>query len=848
MKLNHFLLSAALSLSSTVNAATVSLDGDYNWIETETSMALGHWLDGSNNLHINPRSDSAGGYEWTFDQSDNSFHFNDGNGSSVVEYFYETYLEDFIHTSAGTNWTFHRLEAGTDNPSDLSITGSYVANNNLLQASGTDTEVGEDPEIIDEVVMSTTNGELVFLSWAESEKDQDTCFGCGDNGGDVLIGLSFHEYGGAVGLKKGTVNLALSAFTGTYSWSQGGNTTECFDAGGDVDGDPNNYKESCKKTFLEYQADGGYIDFNGGGGCTITRSNGGSGFVRDMNNPADNRLFARTSFIETSTACSYTVSGVDNLTVSSTLSGSVEIVKLKVSANHNFLRGHDLYSGGLPAVGDWTFTRGKASAAKLTTTPTLGDFSGTFLGAYGRGEGSNACLTDGDSNSTTCPATDRPTNKFSQGRYAVTFGGDGSCTWKEYVRSSELHLISNNPQGAYIVDDQGMKEATCSYVLDATPTLGVHRIDITTTFPGETPEHKFATLGVNGETFGHSAGKVLQVALNNGTVLPSNEFTFELGKLIGESGSAIKYDGVATDEVIAIWLKAGSVQDDFGGDGKADILVRRNDNGLLYLFEMDGNIRVGSKIGGLNSVWQVVAIDDFGGDGKADILTRRTDNGKLFLWEMNGNQRTGSLVGNLSLVWDVVGTGDLNGDGKADIVTRRNDNGLLYLWEMDGSNRTGSKIGGLNQVWEVIAVDDFGGDGKADILTRRTDTGKLFLWEMDGNQRTGSVVGNLTLVWDVVGTGDLNGDGKADIVTRRNDNGLLYLWEMDGSNRTGSKIGGLNQVWDVERIADYGGDGKADILTRRSDNGKLYLWHMNSRQRTGQVIGSQHPVWNVEVQ
>jgi len=290
------------------------------------------------------------------------------------------------------------------------------------------------------------------------------------------------------------------------------------------------------------------------------------------------------------------------------------------------------------------------------------------------------------------------------------------------------------------------------------------------------------------------------------------------------------------------------VKDDFGGDGKADILVRHANTGLLYLFEMDGNLRVGSKIGGLTSVWKVEAIDDFGGDGKADILIRRTDTGLLYLFEMDGNVPTGSKIGNLNPIWEVAGSGDFGGDGKADILLRRSDTGLLYLYEMDGHVATGSQIGGLTLVWDVVAVDDFGGDGKADILIRRTDTGLLYLFEMDGNVRTGSKIGGLTQVWDVVGTGDLGGDGKADIVTRRSDNGLLYLWEMDGSNRTGSKIGNLTPVWEVERVADYGGDGKADILTRRSDNGKLYLWEMDGNQRTGSLIGGLNQVWDVEVQ
>jgi len=44
---------------------------------------------------------------------------------------------------------------------------------------------------------------------------------------------------------------------------------------------------------------------------------------------------------------------------------------------------------------------------------------------------------------------------------------------------------------------------------------------------------------------------------------------------------------------------------DFGGDGKADILLRHSTTGQLYLFEMDGNVKTPSNVGALNTVWTV---------------------------------------------------------------------------------------------------------------------------------------------------------------------------------------------------------------------------------------------------
>ena len=45
---------------------------------------------------------------------------------------------------------------------------------------------------------------------------------------------------------------------------------------------------------------------------------------------------------------------------------------------------------------------------------------------------------------------------------------------------------------------------------------------------------------------------------------------------------------------------------DFGGDGKADILLRHSVRGQLWLYQMNGNlVDDSSNIGGLNPEWNV---------------------------------------------------------------------------------------------------------------------------------------------------------------------------------------------------------------------------------------------------
>jgi len=156
--------------------------------------------------------------------------------------------------------------------------------------------------------------------------------------------------------------------------------------------------------------------------------------------------------------------------------------------------------------------------------------------------------------------------------------------------------------------------------------------------------------------------------------------------------------GAIDSATVTITDNDATVKDDFGGDRKADILIR-NTSGFLYLYEMDGNVRTGSNIGVLSTDWSVAGVGDFGGDGKADILVRNTS-GFLYLYEMDGNVRTGSNIGVLSTDWTVERVADYGGDGKADILVRHTS-GHLYLYEMDGNVRTGSNIGVLSTDWAV---------------------------------------------------------------------------------------------------------------------------------------------------
>ena len=118
---------------------------------------------------------------------------------------------------------------------------------------------------------------------------------------------------------------------------------------------------------------------------------------------------------------------------------------------------------------------------------------------------------------------------------------------------------------------------------------------------------------------------------------------------------------------------------DFNGDARDD-LIWRNDNGTFttWLAQPDGGFvsNDANSLTVLPTNWKVADTGDFNGDGRDDIIWRR-DDGAFTTWL---SQPNGSFVSNDTNSWALVptnwvveATGDFNGDGSDDIVWRRDD-------------------------------------------------------------------------------------------------------------------------------------------------------------------------------
>jgi hypothetical protein len=238
----------------------------------------------------------------------------------------------------------------------------------------------------------------------------------------------------------------------------------------------------------------------------------------------------------------------------------------------------------------------------------------------------------------------------------------------------------------------------------------------------------------------------------------------------------------------------------------------------------------------MTSIWRTRDVShDFDGDGKSGVLWRN-DNGQIYIWEMDGlGVKTEGGVAHAPVTpdWHTQGAGDFDGDGNNDVLWRHDD-GRVYFWEMEG--RTVKAEGApvhapVGNDWHIQGVGDFNADGKSDVLWRHDD-GRVYFWEMDGigglKTEGGAIHAAVGNDWHILGTGDFNGDSRSDIIWRH-DNGTVYFWEMNGmgiAQEGGVAHAAVTPDWHVQGTGDFNGDGNSDILWRH-DDGRVYIWEMN---------------------
>jgi uncharacterized repeat protein (TIGR03803 family) len=266
-----------------------------------------------------------------------------------------------------------------------------------------------------------------------------------------------------------------------------------------------------------------------------------------------------------------------------------------------------------------------------------------------------------------------------------------------------------------------------------------------------------------------------------------------------------------------------SVRGDLDGNGTADLVLRQQQTGDLWLLTTaTGTARPAwaNYVPGVPLAWRVAAIADVDGDGKSDLIWHDDVTGDVSVWLMNGGQilRTQLVAFGVPLAWRLVGAADLDGDHKADLIWRNGETGDVVLWFLDGVVILRGPVvaSSVPLAWEIADVADVDGDGKADVIWRHGGTGDVAVWLMDAEtvKQSTVVASGVPLAWQIAGVGDVDGDSKADLVWRHAQTGDVAIWLLDGAHVRESAViaTGLPLTFQVAKVADVDGDGRADLI------------------------------------
>lgn len=252
-----------------------------------------------------------------------------------------------------------------------------------------------------------------------------------------------------------------------------------------------------------------------------------------------------------------------------------------------------------------------------------------------------------------------------------------------------------------------------------------------------------------------------------------------------DNGSPV---GVDTEEFLVTVLPTASVENDFNGDGKSDIVLQ-DDAGFIAIWYMDGKNLINATLTTPNNVgdpaFRVVAVADFNGDSNPDLVLQHSS-GTIAIWYMNGSTSTSQVLAspsNPGTGWGIVDAKDFDGNGKPDFLFQHTD-GTLAVWYLNGVTLVSPALlspSNPGPGWKAVAAGDFNSDGNPDIVFNHTDT-SVAVWRMNGISLNSPSLFNppSSGSWKVKAASDLNNDGQIDLILQNADDAMLGAWFMSG--------------------------------------------------------------------
>jgi hypothetical protein len=265
-----------------------------------------------------------------------------------------------------------------------------------------------------------------------------------------------------------------------------------------------------------------------------------------------------------------------------------------------------------------------------------------------------------------------------------------------------------------------------------------------------------------------------------------------------------------------------SAKDDYNNDGKSDLLMVRNSDGVLCYFLMNGASLASNQCpGAVGNGYRIASTGDFNGDGLPDIMWSNGYDLKLWTGNGAGGTATQQSVFTYDSTWSIDKSADMNSDGKTDLLVTKN--GVLCMYFMNGNSLASSSCpGGAGAGFRILAAADFNGDSRIDLLWTNGNYLKLWFGNGAGGFSSMQDVGGYDGSWTMSAAADMNSDGKADILMAKD--GVVCLLFMNGGTLNSSSCpGGAGSGFRIVKTADFNGDGNNDILWSNGYFAKIWL-------------------------